>query len=250
MENALAELQILLQCVQDDVKSEIWGTHPKYVDEFNRLLTEIKGDGTEINIQSIEHVSPGQLAVGIGIGAGMPAEKAKYQELKLNIQKLLSSNQTETNNINSIQMLENLCTKFHLVSRQIRSRREGRDTLKVEDEYDVQDLIHSLMKIFFDDIRPEEWTPSYAGGSSRVDFLLRNEKIVLEVKKTRKGLEDKQVGEQLIIDIEKYASHPDCQTLICFVYDPEGRIYNPRGLENDLMGRNRDLNVLVYIRPK
>ena len=28
----------------------------------------------------------------------------------------------------------------------------------------------------FDDIRPEEYTPSYAGGSSRIDFLLKDEK--------------------------------------------------------------------------
>jgi hypothetical protein len=26
----------------------------------------------------------------------------------------------------------------------------------------------------FDDIRPEEYTPSYAGGSSRIDFLLED----------------------------------------------------------------------------
>jgi hypothetical protein len=37
-------------------------------------------------------------------------------------------------------------------------------------------------------VRREEWTPSYAGGSAKADFLLKEEGIVIEVKKTRQGL--------------------------------------------------------------
>jgi hypothetical protein len=113
----------------------------------------------------------------------------------------------------------------------------------------VQDLLHALLLIDFDDIRPEEWTPSYAGSSSRMDFLLKNEQIVIEAKKTRKGLGAKEVGEQLIVDIQKYQAHPDCKTLICFVYDPEGRIPNPKGIENDLNCTEDDLTVKVIITP-
>ena len=104
----------------------------------------------------------------------------------------------------------------------------------IEDEYDVQDLLHALLRLYFDDVRPEEWTPSYAGKSARMDFLLKEEKIVIEVKKTRKGLGDKELGDQLIIDVERYKIHPDCKKLICFIYDPEGRIGNPGGLVSDL----------------
>jgi hypothetical protein len=35
----------------------------------------------------------------------------------------------------------------------------------LKDEYDVQDLLYALLRIFFDDVRPEEWTPSFAGKS-------------------------------------------------------------------------------------
>jgi hypothetical protein len=49
-------------------------------------------------------------------------------------------------------------------------RHDGRPTLGVGDEYDVQDLLHALLRLFFDDIRPEERTPSYAGESTRMDF--------------------------------------------------------------------------------
>lgn len=149
-----------------------------------------------------------------------------------------------------IRAIENICVRFHLVAKQLLSRYDGRETLRVEDEYDVQNLFHALLALEFEDIRPEEWTPSYAGSRSRMDFLLKQEGIVVEVKKTRRGFEAKRVGGQLIIDIQRYQSHPDCQTLICFVYDPEGQIANPRGLENDLSGEHNGLEVRVIVAPK
>jgi hypothetical protein len=139
--------------------------------------------------------------------------------------------------------------RFHLVVRQLRNRYDSRNTLDVNDEYDVQNLLHSLLILHFDDIRAEEWTPSYAGKSSRMDFLLKDYKIIIEVKKTRSNLKTREVGSQLIEDIARYKVHPDCETLICFVYDPEGLIGNPRGLENDLSSDDNNLKVRVYIRP-
>lgn len=145
--------------------------------------------------------------------------------------------------------LSNLFNKFHAVAKQLRNRYSSRNTLDIEDEYDVQDLLHALLRLYFDDVRNEEWTPSYAGGSSRMDFLLKEEKIVIEVKKTRKGLNDKELGKQLIEDKEKYKAHPDCKKLICFTYDPEGRIVNPKGIENDLNSQGDTFEVLIVIRP-
>jgi hypothetical protein len=151
--------------------------------------------------------------------------------------------------LTELGLLETICSRFHLVARQLRARYDERPTLKVEDEYDVQDLFHALLVLHFEDVRPEEYTPSYAGSGSRVDFLLKEKGIVVEVKKTRDGLEAGEVGEQLMVDIQRYQSHPDCETLICFVYDPEGRIGNPRGLENDLNQTSGDLRVIVYVKP-
>jgi hypothetical protein len=152
--------------------------------------------------------------------------------------------------LNPIDLVARICDRFHSVSRQLRNRHNNRPTLEIEDEYDVQDLIHSLLRIYFDDIRPEEWTPSYAGGSARMDFLLKNEKMVIETKKTRKGLNPKELGDQLIIDIQRYKEHPDCKTLFCFIYDPEGRIANPKGIEKDLSRKDDNLEVIVLVDPK
>jgi hypothetical protein len=150
----------------------------------------------------------------------------------------------------AFRSVETICSRFHAVVRQLRCRHEDRTTLDVADEYDVQDLFHALLTLYFDDIRPEEWTPSYAGRSSRMDFLLKREGIVVEIKKTRKGLDAKKLGDELTIDIAHYQSHADCKILICFAYDPENRIANPAGLEHDLSRESDDFIVKVVISPK
>jgi len=153
--------------------------------------------------------------------------------------------------LSTTKIIELLCNRFHLVVRQLTKRHGGRKTLEVKDEYDVPDLMHSLLSLFFDDIRPEEWTPSYAGKSARVDFLLKVEKTVLEMKHSRVGLTEKELGDELIIDIGRYkATHPDCESLYCFVYDPQGSINNPRGIENDLSKEIGGMPVRVIIAPK
>ncbi len=147
--------------------------------------------------------------------------------------------------------IELVCSRFHIIAMQLRER-HGRDrsTLDVNDEYDVQDLMHALLRLFFEDVRTEEWTPSYAGSSARMDFFLPAEQVVVETKKTRLKLGAKEVGNELIEDIARYRAHPGCKRLICFVYDPDGRVTNPRGIESDLCHDDDGFEVRVIIGPK
>ena len=140
--------------------------------------------------------------------------------------------------------------RFDRFVRALRNRHDNRDPFTISDEFDVQDLVRALLSLDFDDVRPEEWTPSYAGGASRVDFLLKGEKIVLEVKMTRAGLTDRQLGDELMIDIGRYRSHPDCKVLVCFIYDPDHLLRNPVGLAKDLEALGTDLQVRVLVTPR
>jgi hypothetical protein len=148
------------------------------------------------------------------------------------------------------QSLERLIQRFHRVAKQMRSRRQSRPPLEMKDEYDVQYLLHGLLGIFFDDIRDEEWTPSYAGKASRMDFLLPELETVVEAKKTRPSLTAGVLGDELLIDIARYQQHPKCKKLYCFVYDPDGYIANPRGVELDLSKQHGELSVRVMIMPR
>ncbi len=147
-------------------------------------------------------------------------------------------------------LLKIIFDNFHHFCNQLKNRYSDRASIEVNDEYDVQDLLHAILRLHFKDVRKEEYTPSYAGSSTRVDFLLKDENIVIEVKKTRDKLADSEIGKQLILDVTHYKNHPNCKALKCFVYDPENRIKNPVGLENDLNKLSTDeMTVEVFIRP-
>ena len=83
-----------------------------------------------------------------------------------------------------------------------------------------------------------------------MDFLLKAQKTVVEAKMASAKLRDKAIGDQLIVDISRYQSHPACRRLVCFVYDPDGALRNPGGLERDLTGKHGELDVEVIVSPR
>jgi len=149
--------------------------------------------------------------------------------------------------IDSIQIVLSLGQRFRDVERQLKRRHAGRNTLLVNDEYDAQDLMHALLRVFFSDVRKEEWTPSYAGGSSRIDFLVPEYKLAIELKHGRPSMKKADVGAQLAVDVERYHKHPDVKHLVCLVFDFEGTIENPREVERDLGKPSDRMSVTVRV---
>jgi hypothetical protein len=149
----------------------------------------------------------------------------------------------------ALAAIRKLCTGFHAVARQLRQRHDDRPTLDVEDEHDVQDLLHALLRLEFQDIRTERWMPGYAGGQERTTFLFGPQRLALVIKRTKPGLGGREIKQQLDLDMQRYSGRPDCQAFLCFVYDPEGRIANPRELEASLTRTDETGCVVVHISP-
>jgi hypothetical protein len=150
-----------------------------------------------------------------------------------------------------LEQVIGICNNFEKVVRQLKSPHDKRATIHIDiiNEYDVQELFYALLHLYFADIRREECTQSYAGKSARVDFLLKRENIIIEIKKTSKSLTTKEVCDQLLIDIGRYKVHLGCKTLVCFVYDPERYIGNTVALKDDLSGLHDGVDVHVVITP-
>ena len=53
-----------------------------------------------------------------------------------------------------------LCRRFPLLVQALQNRQWQRPPFEVNDEYDVQDILHGILQLHFDDVRPEEVTPS------------------------------------------------------------------------------------------
>lgn len=140
-------------------------------------------------------------------------------------------------------LLKNLRRAMHPLTH----RRKGAVPLTFSSEYDIQDLLHALLRPWVSDIRPEEFTPSYAGSSTRMDFLLPAHKTVIETKLVRDSSHAKRIGDELIVDIDHYRKHPDCGILWCVVYDPEHLVRNPESL-SDLEGSRTSKDGTVEVK--
>lgn len=177
-----------------------------------------------------------------------------YIERYIDFLKNVRDNHIPEDNQNAsdvITLLEKILKNFHRCSKQLQHRHSQRSTISIADEYDAQDLLHAILKLHFDDVRAEVSTPKYAGGNSRIDFILNEHDVAIEVKKTRSNLKDKEIGEELLIDIARYQqSYSKIKLLICFVYDPDGLIINPIGLENDLNSTPSNISIKTIICPK
>lgn len=133
-----------------------------------------------------------------------------------------------------IEKVQEIANRFPNVIAQMKKRRKSREPITIKDEYDVQYLFQGLLAASFLDIRPEEPTPSVAGGTGRADTLLKPERIVVEYKCTRSGLGAKELRKQIADDFLLYGKQPECDVLFVFIYDAAQYISNPKGFEDDL----------------
>lgn len=134
----------------------------------------------------------------------------------------------------AVQFVGHVLRRFHFVARALAGRHDGRLPLQMTDEYDVQDLLRGILLSYFDDVVAEDPNPKFAGKSTRIDLALRTAKVFIEVKRPRKGQAEGKVGDELIADVPHYRQRGDCETLFCFVYDPDHRITNPTVFEADI----------------
>jgi REase_DpnII-MboI len=211
---------------------------------------------------AIEHLSPGsasldvvaaeqEIAVRV-LSEGAPVrDAAEAAALYISLDRVIQRASLDLGpGTDPVMTIISLCRRFPLFVDRFQFRQRGRTVFVVGDEYDVQDLLHAILKLHFDDIRPEEWTPSYAGNASRTDFFLPRERTIIEAKMTRSGLGQKDVANQLIIDVARYSKMTQVDVLVCLVYDPDGRCTNPSALEDDLAKSEGRLRVSVVVCPR
>jgi hypothetical protein len=148
--------------------------------------------------------------------------------------------------------IETLFLRFHAVAIQLQKRsRQEKQPFNINDEYDVQDLLHGLLWIFFNDVEAENYgTPSTCGTNPRIDFFLRDEKVYIEAKIATENHRRKKIAEELILDKEYYSKKVDLNGIFCLVYDPLGLIDNPIGFEKDLSEPNSRPKVRVFVVPR
>jgi len=245
----LEDLQLLVKGCEESLNEDVSVSLINNVREYNRILLRLKDLGYFDTFDFIEEELEAK-----GLMKLKPFELAKVREVISESKKLINriQNIIKPSSAPVELVLEQIFSNFHKVAHQLKRRHKEngkpRNTLEIKDEYDVQDLLHSLLRLFFDDVRAEQVTPDYATKSSRIDFILKAESAAIEVKFVREEQDRKRIADELIVDMERYKEHPNVDSIYCFVYDHNKEILNPAEIE-ELSGK-REIDVFVYVRPK
>jgi hypothetical protein len=147
----------------------------------------------------------------------------------------------------ALELLQKIGRELPTTFSILESGHRGRTGITVDDEYDVQHILHALSVLHFEEVEPEEPTPTMAGGSSRLDFLLKQERVAIETKMMRTGLSRNKVRHELASDIVYFRAHPNVDALFILIYDPKRKITNATGFENDLFSDSDDFLVRVVV---
>jgi hypothetical protein len=195
--------------------------------------------------------NPSNISTALQSFDGRLEKKHVDGSMKFRFPSDASSGQASSGNISVDSLLLGICERFHRAVSHLAHRRKGKHNIDFSDEYDVQDVFGTILKSVYDDVRDEEWTPSYAGASARIDFVVADIHTAAELKRARPR---QAIEDELILDIARYGKHPNVQRLVCFVYDPDGLLRRDAGqIETDLSGRRthngHELDVVVLIRP-
>jgi hypothetical protein len=130
-------------------------------------------------------------------------------------------------------------------------RRKDHNSFDVNDEYDVQDLLYTILKTIFPTLKEEDPTPRVGIKSNKIDLILRDHEILIEVKMIKKNdRNEKKFVEELKNDIQSYHQCPWLKYLICFVYDPfdkttsKQNFYDLNGAQS-FNGKSFEIEVIV-----
>lgn len=119
---------------------------------------------------------------------------------------------------------------FTPIASSVTKRRKGKEneTIRLSDEYDIQDLLHVMLKPQFPLIRTENVVDGKTDRQFlKIDFTIPDSNIAIECKYAKHDTSMPEIKKQMHDDIIIYSNHPDCKTLIFFIYNKDFNISDP-----------------------
>jgi hypothetical protein len=132
----------------------------------------------------------------------------------------------------SAALVEELCRRLPQAARILGQRsRKGKTSYDICDEYDVQDLLHALIRGYLKYTVQEDTLPKIAGAKSgRVDISIEDIGVLIELKYARGPEDQKRIFEEYSQDLVLYAKWGPLQTLIYLIYN-SADLHDPEAFE-------------------
>jgi hypothetical protein len=120
--------------------------------------------------------------------------------------------------------------EFGACVRYLNTRRSAGAVINIQSEADVQDVLYLLLRPWIVDLAYESPADKSANRYAIKDFSSAAGRFVVDAKYIRDKEHGRLISKELHDDIEMYRTHPRCDHLIFFVYDPDAFIPDQRAL--------------------
>jgi hypothetical protein len=122
-----------------------------------------------------------------------------------------------------VALVEQICRRLPYTARILAQRsRKGKGGYSIVDEYDVQDLLHGILRAFIKYSVQEDPLPKVAGAkSSRADISIEEMGVLVEVKFVRGPDDQKRLFDEFSQDLILYAKWPYLRNLIFLIYNSD-----------------------------
>ena len=132
------------------------------------------------------------------------------------------------NHLGSVDIIKRIFSNFQDAIKHLTMyRRKDHIKFEIRDEYDVQDLSYFVLRSIFNKLQFENPHFKSGGTNSRVDLMLVDEGIDIELKMIKQSdTDEKKFIEQIKIDINDYSTWSGLKDFIVFIYDPQNKTSN------------------------
>jgi hypothetical protein len=120
-----------------------------------------------------------------------------------------------------VAIVERLCRRLPQAVRILANRqRKGKAQYEISDEYDVQDLLHALLRAYLKYSVQEDPIPKAAGTRfGRADISIQDLGVLIEVKYVRGPDDQRKIFDQFSQDLVLYAQWPYLRMLLLLIYN-------------------------------
>lgn len=120
--------------------------------------------------------------------------------------------------------------EFDACVRYLNTRRSAGAVINIQAEADVQDVLYLLLRPWIVDLIYESPADKSGNRYAIKDFSSATGRFVVDAKYIRDKEHERLISKELHDDIEMYRTHPRCDDLVFFVYDPDALIPDQRAL--------------------
>lgn len=162
---------------------------------------------------------------------------------------------TDEKYFKTIDHILDLLQRFHLGAYWLeKHRRKNHAPFVIDDEFDVQDLLYSFLVVNFPDAEVEDPAKKIAGVSSRLDVVIGNLKLIIEIKCFKKENNWTTMFKDINHKIQTYSQNEEYDQMIIFIYNPDSAVKNPYRIEKDITKEQniggKKFNVICIVDPK